>query len=74
MSMPSLRLLVCPRFHLSQTCLFSVSSGSYKDDTYNYKYFQSRQLIPPEKYTNVTMPEKHRLPIMPKTPSVWANR
>jgi len=71
--MPSLRLLVCPRFHLSQTCLFSASSPSYKDDTYKYKYFQHRQLVPPEKYTNVTMPEKWRLPIMPKAPSVWAN-
>ena len=37
-----------------------------------YKYFPDRDLIPPTRFKNLNMPERHRLPIMPKTPNFWA--
>jgi len=36
-----------------------------------YKYFPDRELKVTAKFENVVMPEKHRLPIMPKTPNIW---
>jgi len=36
-----------------------------------YKFFPDRELKAPAKFENVVMPEKHRLPIMPRTPNIW---
>jgi len=37
-----------------------------------FKYFPERDLKPPEKFENVQQPpQRHRLPIMPKTPSLY---
>ena len=38
-----------------------------------YKYFSDRDLEPPAEFRNVVMPERHRLPLLPKTPSVWTS-
>jgi len=37
-----------------------------------YKYFPDRDLKPPNKFENLNMPERYRLPIMPKTPNFWS--
>ncbi len=36
-----------------------------------FKYFPNRDLHPPPAFENVRMPERHRLPIMPRTPTLW---
>ena len=38
-----------------------------------FKYFPDRDLEPPAEFRNVVMPERHRLPLLPKTPSVWTS-
>jgi len=37
------------------------------------KYFPDRDLKVPENFQNIAMPEKNRLPIMPKTPNFWSS-
>ena len=37
-----------------------------------YKYFPDRDIKPPNKFENLNMPERYRLPIMPKTPNFWS--
>jgi len=54
---------------LVPTCILLESRmGSKK-----FKYFPDRDLKPPAEFSNVVMPDKHRLPIIPKTPSVWTS-
>ncbi len=36
-----------------------------------FKFFPNRDLHPPPAFENVRMPERHRLPIMPRTPTLW---
>nr|ALS04652.1 mitochondrial 39S ribosomal protein L16 [Pseudodiaptomus poplesia] len=36
-----------------------------------FKYHPNRDLDPPKQFQNVVMPERGRLPIMPKTPTIW---
>ncbi len=38
-----------------------------------FKYHPDRDLHPPEPFEITQMPERHRLPIMPKTPSMWSS-
>ena len=41
-------------------------------DRPKFKYFPDRDLHPPVPFEIVGMPERHRLPIMPKTPGMWS--
>jgi len=36
-----------------------------------YKYFPDRELKVPEKFENVVMPPRNRLPVLPKVPHMW---
>ena len=66
--------------HLSTTNLLTLtvdpdlsSLRLSHSDRPRFKYFPNRDLHPPESFENVVMPERHRLPIMPKTPSMWSS-
>jgi len=38
-----------------------------------WKYHANRDLEPPEQFKNTVQPERHRLPIYPKTPHIWTS-
>jgi len=53
------------RLLLPQTHCLIQSAGK------KLKFFPDRDLKVPEQFKNVNMPEKNRLPIMPRTPAFW---
>jgi len=63
-----LKITILPR----ETCLIArgLSTSAILEER-RWKFHPQRDLKPPVQTENVNMPEKHRLPIYQKTPSIW---
>jgi len=66
MTMNTLRLL--SKLPPLQSCAHISTKSRYGG---KYQYFPDRQLVPPAKYENVNMPDRHRLPVTSKVPGIW---
>jgi len=62
---PIIRTVVSQSFLASNSPSLTLTAGK------KFKYFRDRDLKPPPEFENIVMPERNRLPIMPKVPNIW---